>query len=79
MLASKSSAEITKAESIVEHSKLLWYEGKHRKAIQTLHGAIEAKVFREDKLSVSLGVSSFPHDSSKNTEANHNLSLARVS
>ena len=30
----------------IEHSRLLWWEGNHRKAIQTLEGAIAGKAFR---------------------------------
>lgn len=30
----------------IEHSRLLWNEGQHRKAIQSLEGAIAANAFR---------------------------------
>lgn len=30
----------------IEHSRLLWNEGQHRKAIQTLEGAIAANAFK---------------------------------
>jgi serine/threonine-protein kinase ATR len=34
----------------IEHSRLLWAEGHHRKAIQSLEGAIAADVFRVHNL-----------------------------
>ncbi|KAL8735716.1 MAG: hypothetical protein Q9181_002719 [Wetmoreana brouardii] len=33
----------------IEHSRLLWKEGHHRKAIQSLRGAIAANAFRSDE------------------------------
>ncbi|KAL9594565.1 MAG: hypothetical protein Q9179_005333, partial [Wetmoreana sp. 5 TL-2023] len=33
----------------IEHSRLLWKEGHHRKAIQSLRGAIDANAFRSDE------------------------------
>jgi serine/threonine-protein kinase ATR len=40
----------SKAKSAtIEHSRLLWSDGHHRKAIQTLKGAIAANAFVSDE------------------------------
>jgi serine/threonine-protein kinase ATR len=39
------AAELKDKSATIEHARLLWKDGHHRKAIQTLDGAIAANVF----------------------------------
>ena len=40
------ASQLGDESATIEHSRLLWREGSHRKAIQSLEGAIAANVFR---------------------------------
>ncbi|KAL6718301.1 serine/threonine-protein kinase M1 [Lecanora helva] len=40
------ASELGDDSAMIEHSRLLWREGNHRKAIQSLEGAIAGKAFR---------------------------------
>jgi serine/threonine-protein kinase ATR len=40
------ASQLGDESATIEHSRLLWREGSHRKAIQSLEGAIEANAFR---------------------------------
>ena len=40
------ASQLGDESATIEHSRLLWKEGNHRKAIQSLEGAITANVFR---------------------------------
>ena len=40
------ASQLGDASATIEHSRLLWREGNHRKAIQSLEGAISANAFR---------------------------------
>ena len=40
------ASQLGDASATIEHSRLLWREGNHRKAIQSLEGAIRANAFR---------------------------------
>ncbi|KAL9104639.1 MAG: hypothetical protein Q9163_000443 [Psora crenata] len=40
------ASQLGDASATIEHSRLLWREGNHRKAIQSLEGAIAANAFR---------------------------------
>lgn len=40
------ASQLGDASATIEHSRLLWREGNHRKAIQSLEGAIGANAFR---------------------------------
>ena len=40
------ASQLGDESATIEHSRLLWKEGHHRKAIQSLEGAISANVFR---------------------------------
>ena len=50
------ASQLGDASATIEHSRLLWKEGHHRKAIQSLEGAIAADAFRS-------------HDHSQNEES----------
>ncbi len=39
------ASQLGKESATIEHSRLLWMDGHHRKAIQTLEGAITANAF----------------------------------
>lgn len=39
------AARLKARSATIEHSRLLWRDGNHRKAIQTLKGAIAANAF----------------------------------
>jgi serine/threonine-protein kinase ATR len=39
------AAQLKDKSATIEHARLLWKEGSHRKAIQTLEGAIAANAF----------------------------------
>ena len=41
-----NASQLGDASATIEHSRLLWREGSHRKAIQSLQGAIAANAFR---------------------------------
>lgn len=58
----------------IEHSRLLWAQGQHRKAIQGLEGAIAANAFKSQDISVeeSVTTAAGPH------EREQNLLMARV-
>ena len=42
------AARLKDRSSTIEHARLLWKDGHHRKAIQTLKGAIAANEFGSD-------------------------------
>lgn len=43
------AAQLKAKSATIEHSRLLWTDGHHRKAIQTLKGAIAANAFVSDE------------------------------
>ena len=69
--------------STIEHAKLMWKEGHHRKAIQSLEGAIDSKVFAAQSFtanetdSVSVSVSAQQQQSQNIMTAKASLLLAR--
>lgn len=42
------AARLKDRSATIEHARLLWKDGHHRKAIQTLEGAIAANEFASD-------------------------------
>jgi serine/threonine-protein kinase ATR len=68
------AARLKDRSATIEHARLLWKDGHHRKAIQTLEGAIAANEFASDTV---------PMDSNSGSAASHrekhqNLLAARV-
>lgn len=69
------AAELKDKSATIEHARLLWKDGHHRKAIQILEGAIAANAFvsanfaPDEKDSVSL---------TSNREQHQNMLTARV-
>ncbi|KAH8732219.1 hypothetical protein GQ44DRAFT_602205 [Phaeosphaeriaceae sp. PMI808] len=65
--------------SKIEYSKLLWKEGHHRKATQTLRGAIESNTFEsEDIVPVNVSVTTTGKDGGYNkNKCNAQLILAK--
>lgn len=52
------ASQLGDASATIEHARLLWREGNHRKAIQSLQGAIETNAFiRYDRLPLENSVS----------------------
>lgn len=53
------AAQLKAKSATIEHSRLMWTDGHHRKAIQTLKGAIAANAFvaEESEMSVRASVS----------------------
>lgn len=53
------AAQLKAKSATIEHSRLLWTDGHHRKAIQTLKGAIAADAFvpEESEITVQASVS----------------------
>lgn len=50
------ATRLGESEAKIEHSRLLWKDGHHRKAIQNLEGAIKAKVFTpSERLPANIG------------------------
>ncbi|KAF2086780.1 putative phosphatidylinositol 3 and 4-kinase [Saccharata proteae CBS 121410] len=49
-------------EAKIEHSRLLWKDGHHRKAIQNLEGAIKAQAFRSHDIMSNNGTDSMAED-----------------
>ena len=47
------AAEIDDIAATLEHCRLLWEDGHHRKAIQTLQGAIRANLFAQSAISLT--------------------------
>lgn len=47
------SSKLGEQSATVEHARLLWREGQHRKAIQSLQGIIDAKVLNATNVSSS--------------------------
>ena len=45
------AARLKNRSATIEHARLLWKDGYHRKAIQTLEGAIAANEFAADNTS----------------------------
>jgi serine/threonine-protein kinase ATR len=68
------AARLKDRSATIEHARLLWKDGYHRKAIQTLEGAITANEFASD--SSSDGPDSVYPTSSR--EKHQNLLAARV-
>ncbi|GBF64420.1 kinase [Trichophyton mentagrophytes] len=68
------SAQLNDQNSTIEYARLLWKEGLHRKAIQTLEGAISANVFGPNGRSETSD-----NDASLPTKGNEqNLLMARA-
>lgn len=68
------AARLKNRSATIEHARLLWKDGYHRKAIQTLEGAIAANEFAPDNASDG-------SDSvylASNREKHQNLLAARV-
>lgn len=64
------AARLKDKSATVEHARLLWKDGHHRKAIQTLKGAITANEFAENL--------PLPGDAELNQDQNQNMLAARV-
>lgn len=64
------AARLKDRSATIEHARLLWKDGHHRKAIQTLEGAIAANEFAAI-LPSSDDIESNPHQ-------NQNMLAARV-
>lgn len=64
------AARLKDRSATIEHARLLWKDGHHRKAIQTLEGAIAANEF-----AASLPSSD---DTESNPHQNQNMLAARV-
>jgi serine/threonine-protein kinase ATR len=68
------ASQLGDASATIEHARLLWKEGHHRKAIQSLNGAIETEAFISHNKSLAL--ESF-HTGAEQT-AHQNLLAARA-
>ena len=71
------SSKLGEQSATVEHARLLWHEGQHRKAIQSLQGIIDAKVLN------AIGTSSTALTESavtvnENTKTPQNFALAKA-
>ncbi|KAF8469032.1 hypothetical protein BDZ91DRAFT_776018 [Kalaharituber pfeilii] len=76
------STKLGEQSATVEHARLLWHEGQHRKAIQSLQGVIDAKILNTTNSSTnSTSVSEISADSVKPPQnfplAKANLLLAK--
>lgn len=69
------AAELKDKSATIEHARLLWKDGHHRKAIQTLEGAIAANTFVSANFAPE-GPDSLPLAS--NREQHQNMLTARV-
>ncbi|KAL0265042.1 serine/threonine-protein kinase M1 [Diplodia seriata] len=49
------ATRLGESEAKIEHSRLLWKEGHHRKAIQNLEGAIAANIFSREQTPINAG------------------------
>ncbi|KAL8830882.1 MAG: hypothetical protein Q9191_001178 [Dirinaria sp. TL-2023a] len=63
------ASQLGDESATIEHSKLLWREGQHRKAIRSLEGAIAANVFRSHNY-IHSEESVAPTDASKSSQQN---------
>lgn len=70
------AAQLKAKSATIEHSRLMWTDGHHRKAIQTLKGAIAANAFvaEESEMSVRASVSM-----TGEKQATQNILAAKVS
>ena len=59
----------------IEHSRLTWSRGHHRKAIQTLRGAIEANAFRTED---AMDIDEDQHRNQRNPSQRQNMVAARA-
>lgn len=64
------AARLRDSSATIEHARLLWKDGHHRKAIQTLEGAIAANEFSADTLPSD--------DNGLNPNQHQNMLAARV-
>jgi len=64
------AARLKDKSATVEHARLLWKDGHHRKAIQTLKGAIAANEFAANL--------PLPGDAEMGQDQNQNMLAARV-
>ena len=69
------ASRIGDTSATIEHARLLWGEGSHRKAIQSLEGAIAANAFRSHDY-VSADESTTTNDN--NRQQQQNLLMARA-
>jgi serine/threonine-protein kinase ATR len=74
--AAMHASQLGSEAAQIEHSRLLWSEGHHRKAIQSLEGAIAAKAFQSyNHAAVEVSASTF----GEQQELQQNFLAARVS
>lgn len=66
------AARLKDSSATIEHARLLWKDGHHRKAIQTLEGAIAANEFAADMHPPSID------ESNHNPNQHQNMLAARV-
>lgn len=70
------ATQLKDRSATIEHARLLWKDGHHRKAIQILEGAIAANEFMPSAPSLIDGTST---SLASNQEQHHNMLAARVS
>ena len=70
------ATQLKDRSATIEHARLLWKDGHHRKAIQILEGAIAANQFMPP-VSSPVDGNSIPMESDR--EQHHNILAARVS
>lgn len=68
------AARLNDRSATIEHARLLWKDGHHRKAIQTLEGAITANEFSSETATSQERTSSLI----ANNGEHQNMLLARV-
>lgn len=66
------AARLKDSSATIEHARLLWKDGHHRKAIQTLEGAIAANEFAADMHPPGV------NEANQNPNQHQNILAARV-
>jgi serine/threonine-protein kinase ATR len=62
----------------IEHSRILWKEGHHRKAIQSLEGAIAANAFQSHNFTLSENAAASHIQVPERQQQQQNILTARV-
>lgn len=72
------SSKLGEQSATVEHARLLWHEGQHRKAIQSLQGVIDAKVLNATSTSSTAVTESDMSTTLENAKVPQNFALAKA-
>ena len=71
------ASQLGDESATIEHSRILWKEGHHRKAIQSLEGAIAANAFQSHNYTLTENATA-SHAQDQQQQQQQNVLTARV-